>query len=102
MANSGKMTPNETNAVLDAGLIVWENVVNHMKLSGLDADLASSVLAVAVAGAMTAEGISPENFLMIVTQTLRLWHMTPSGEGPVLIFSRPLRVGIETPDESVN
>lgn len=83
------MTPQETNVVLDAGLEAWVSVVNQMKGRGLDAELTSSVLAVAVAGALTAEGITPENFLTIVSQTLRLWSMRPSGDGPVLVFSRP-------------
>jgi hypothetical protein len=91
MANSGKMTPQETNAVLEAGLEAWESVLNQMKLRGIDADLASSVLAVAVGGALTAEGITPENFLTIIDQTLKLWRMRSSAEGPVLVFSRPLQ-----------
>lgn len=94
------MTSKQTNDVLDAGVEAWESVLGCMRQRGLDADLASSVLAVAVAGALTAEGITPENFLEIIAQTLRLWRMKVSAEGPVLVFSRPLEPS--PADQAVN
>lgn len=73
-------------ATLDAGVDVWKHLLNSLTERGLTADHGSSALATAVAGALAYEGITPEQFLIILNQTVKLWRMEDQADGPTLIF----------------
>lgn len=90
MPNSEKMSDRDVAAVIDAGTEVWNTVLDLMSRRGISHDLASSVLAVAVGGAMTAESITGQQFLTIIQQTLLFWRVEQGSDGPTLLFSNPL------------
>ena len=80
----------ELRDIVDAGVRTWEELIEFLGRNGIDYELGSSVLAVAVAGAMTNEGITAQQFLSIVQGTLPLWRLEQREAGPVLVFDRSL------------
>lgn len=78
------------DAVLAAGVEVYEQALESLRRRGFDFELCSSVLAVAVAGAMAYEKLTEEQFLSIVQETLKLWRREVREEGVVLVFSTGL------------
>lgn len=76
--------------VLDAGVEVYSQTLESLRKRGIDFDSTSSVLAVAVAGAMAYEELSEEQFLSIVHETLKLWRREVREEGVFLVFSNGL------------
>lgn len=78
------------DVVLAAGVEVYEQALESLRKRGLDFELGSSILAIAVAGAMAYEKISEEQFLSIIQETLKLWKLEQRADGPVLVFSSGL------------
>lgn len=95
------MPDDQLNAILDVGVETWHELLMGLENRGIAPEFGSSVLAVAVAGAITFERISVEEFLSIVMRTLSLWKLEDGAEGPVLVFNRALVEGPSrrTPDE---
>lgn len=90
------------DATLDAGVEVLEKALESLQRRGLSFELGSSVLAVAVAGAMTYEQLSEDQFLEIIRQTLRFWRLDSRPEGPVLVFNTGLDAIAPVPGNLTN
>jgi hypothetical protein len=101
MQIKGGMPPNELSQTLDAGVELLHQVLQSLTSRGLSLHFGSSALATAVAGALTYEGVSAEQFLTMLHQTLRLWRIEQRDDGPALIFdSGPLSGGPRASEEA--
>jgi len=89
MPNSVRTPEQETDAVLTAGVEIWNYAVRILTDRGIDLSFGTSALGVAAAAAMTAEDLTAEQFGTVLAQTLRLWRRGRLSRGAVLVLMHP-------------